>query len=523
MKKPLLFFFLIALINGRVVSQVKYSDHKVQTAKSVYDELINAFGDGRTAPELKFILKKDIKDSIVAAFTPGDAPAIELEELAYDVCTTFGKDSLNALACILGHELSHYYLRHDWCSNFSRRLSHISIATDLNKIDKQEQLKKETEADYNGFYFGNVAGYKTFDIAPNLLRKLYSTYKLNSSLKGYPTLEQRVEAARQSKIMVLRRLPVFEAGSYLYAIGEYEMAFDCFNNLLSDFTSRENYNNAAVCKMQLALDLFEPYEMPFRFPFELDYETRITGSSNRSGAPQTEEKRKAYLADARKLLDESIRRDPNYSKAKINLAICYIMSGNPDMASGILKEIETDSSVERKVLSAICTARKSEFTKALQELSSIIVDDKYTDLITSNVVLFNLAKEKKLKIGDDELGYQLRKLRTPSSINGIKNEMVDKVNLECFDSTSKALMSITDSVKVSMNSELFILNSIENYDKGILIKNQLSGKSIILCFSSVSNRCSTTKATYTIYVIGDSIRVFKPEKPQQRIVYVRQE
>ena len=374
MKKTILFFSLVALINGRVNGQIKYINYKENTARSVYDELINAFADGRTAPELKFILNKDIKDSIIAAFVPGDAPTIELEELAYDVCATFGKDSLNALACILGHELSHYYLRHDWCSNFSKRLSHISIATDLNKIDKQEQLKKETEADYNGFYYGNVAGYKTFDLAPNLLRKLYSTYRLNSNLKGYPTLEQRVEAARQSKIMVLRRLPVFEAGTYLYAIGEYDMAFDCFNNLLSDFTSRENYNNAAVCKMQMALKLFEPYEMPFHFPFELDYETRITGSSNRSGAPRTEEKRKAYLADARKLLDESIRRDPNYSKAKINLAICYVMLDNPDMASGILKEIALDTTIERRILSSIIMAKKGHFTEALIELSAIPMD-----------------------------------------------------------------------------------------------------------------------------------------------------
>ena len=199
------------------------------------------------------------------------------------------------------------------------------------------------------------------------------------------------------------------------------------------------------------------------------------------------------------------------------------MSGNPDMASGILKEIETDSSIERKVLSAICTARKSEFTKALQELSSIVVDDKYTDLITSNVALFNLATEKKLKIGDDELGYQLRKLRTPSSIDGIKNEMVGKINLECFDSTSKAIRSITDSLKVSMNSELFILKRNENYDKGIMIKNQLSGKSIILCFSSDSNGCGNTKLPYTIYANRYLVRILNPEIAQQKMVYVRQE
>jgi hypothetical protein len=93
MKKTILFFSLVALINGRVIGQIKYINYKENTARSVYDELINAFADGRTAPELKFILNKDIKDSIIAAFVPGDAPTIEHEELAYDVCATFGKDS----------------------------------------------------------------------------------------------------------------------------------------------------------------------------------------------------------------------------------------------------------------------------------------------------------------------------------------------------------------------------------------------------------------------------------------------
>jgi tetratricopeptide (TPR) repeat protein len=525
MKKVFSSILLITLLCGNIFGQDNKSNFKSLTAKSVYDELVNAFGDGRTPPEFKFIPNNLMKDSIVAVFIPGDAPVIELEELAYDVCRSFGKDSLNALACVLGHELAHYYLKHDWCSDFSKRLSHISIAPELNRIDKQEQLKNETEADYTGFYFGTVAGFRTFDLAPTLLRKLYTAYKLNPNQKGYPTMDQRIDAARQSKVMVLRRLPVFEAGTCLYQIGEYEMAYDCFNNLLSDFTSRENYNNAAVCKIQLALNLFQPYEMPFCFPFELDYDSRIASSSNRSGiATENEEKRRSYLMEAIKLLEESKRKDPGYSKAKINLAICYIMLDNTDMASGILKEIEFDTTIDRKVLRAICAARKNDFTSALNDLSEIIGDSAQFDLIANNRTLFKLALEKKLKIGDDELGYQLEKIRDQRPVTSIESDIPgNKSIFACLDGESKAIKASEDSIRVSSHNEILILKGNENYDRGLLIKNKLMNRSVLLCFISGSNSCTNTKSANAIFFSGNTNKMITTRGLTHKIIFAKDE
>lgn len=42
-----------------------------------------------------------------------DKIQIGLEEKAYDICISFGADSLNALAALLGHELVHYFEKHD--------------------------------------------------------------------------------------------------------------------------------------------------------------------------------------------------------------------------------------------------------------------------------------------------------------------------------------------------------------------------------------------------------------------------
>lgn len=497
MNKHYLIIVTLIILHFNASSQNNATSHKEKTTRVVYEQLTDAFGDGRKPPELKFIPYKNIKDSVIAAFIPGDIPAIEIEEIAYDVCMSFGKDSLNALACVLGHELSHFYLKHDWCSNFSKRLSHISIAADLYKMDKEEQLKKESEADYNGFYYGSIAGYKSFDIAPALLKKLYATYKLNPNLKGYPTLEKRIEAATQSKSLVLRRLPVFDAGICLYEIGEYEIAFECFSNLLTDFTSRENYNNAAVCKLQLALKLFEPYEMPFFFPFEIDYESRIFSSNTRYGTLDRKEERKKLLGDAKKLLEECMRKDPAYSKAKTNMAICYILLGNIDMASGILYEFDAKVSSGKSILSSIIAAKKGDLNRALRELDSINVTEK-SQLVNYNKRVFELALQLNLKIGDDELGYQIRKAGKLVSSNSNEN-MVAQDKISCFDTSSKSVATLSDSIQLP-SAKLYSFRSDKNYDRVIKVKLNDNSHDFYIYHTTDLNKCFSDLTSKLLYI-----------------------
>jgi len=498
-----LFFDLFLL---QLFAQGNNVSHKKLNAGLVYSKIVDAFGDGRKPPELKFVEYSNMKDSIVAAFVPGDAPYIEIEELAYDVCMSFGKDSLNALACVLGHELSHYYLKHDWCSNFSKRLSHISLAADLYKSDQTEQLKKESEADYHGFFFGSIAGYRTFDIAPALLKKIYSTYKLNPNLKGYPSLNKRIEAATQSKGLVLRRLPVFEAGMCLFEIGEFELAFDCFNNLLTDFTSRENYNNAAVCKLQMALQLFEPYEMPFCFPFEIDYESRILSGNNRYGTLDRKDERRILLADAKKLLEECIRKDPDYPKAKVNLTICYILLENIDMAAGIVHEMDEKSGIEKSILLSIISAKRGDLAQATEVLNSINdVTDNYT--ANYNRKLYEHALQHNLKIGDDELGYQVRKAGKISSSNPNYNEVaVDKIS--CFDSTSKALNIVSDSIQFS-SATLYFIKGNRNYSQVIKVKPKQAGSNYYIYKSTELNSCFGEMGEALLFVDRNNVRYQK--------------
>lgn len=423
--------------------------YKYRVAKAVYDDLVNAFGDGRRPPVFKLIPREEVQDMMVAAFVPGDVPAIVLEEQAYDVCRSFGADSLNALACIIGHELSHYYLKHDWCSNFYRSMSHLGVASQLRQIDGKDQLKKEAEADYHGFFYGSIAGYQTFDIAAELFDRLYQTYSLPSELAGYPSLQQRKEAAVQSRAMVLRRWPVFEAGVYLYAVGAYEMAYACFSNLLTDFTSRENYNNAAVCLIKMAM----PPDS--RYPLALDYTSR-TAPTRGSAGLSVEEQRKAWLQEARKLLEESIRKDPGYSYAKINLAICHILLGNTDMANGVLNEINQDLLIRKGSLTLL--SNDMRFTN-LESLSIQMISDQYLNEIQLSDILPSPISEIS-NISNDE----------PSS------DTLDHQHIyDCLRSVVRNLASPNLSILLQEGKSIHLKQGNVDFEKGIVVRDDLKG------------------------------------------------
>jgi hypothetical protein len=58
--------------------------------------------------------------SIPAKYNPiVGKPKIEVDQKLFSVCRTYGKDSLNAVAVVLSHELAHYYSDHTFCSDYA--------------------------------------------------------------------------------------------------------------------------------------------------------------------------------------------------------------------------------------------------------------------------------------------------------------------------------------------------------------------------------------------------------------------
>jgi hypothetical protein len=78
-------------------------------AQKVYDDIFNTINDGKV---IKPKLVVSNKATEVATYDPtGSEPIIKLGVNFVQLIRNFGKDSSNALAHVLGHELAHVILR----------------------------------------------------------------------------------------------------------------------------------------------------------------------------------------------------------------------------------------------------------------------------------------------------------------------------------------------------------------------------------------------------------------------------
>jgi hypothetical protein len=77
-------------------------------------------------PIPKLEITKTCKSS--AKYLPSEQK-IQIEECLIQLTKSFGKDSINALAIIMGHELAHYYKSHEWSREFAYSLRGTKISS----------------------------------------------------------------------------------------------------------------------------------------------------------------------------------------------------------------------------------------------------------------------------------------------------------------------------------------------------------------------------------------------------------
>ncbi|MBL7825874.1 MAG: hypothetical protein JNJ57_04530 [Saprospiraceae bacterium] len=323
---------VFAFIQGddQTGSDEKVKGYKYQVTNQVFSALLKARGDYRLqAPEL--VMSK--KQRYVAWMNP-DLVQIGLEEKAYDICVSFGKDSLNALAALLSHELTHYYEKHDWNRHFVRENESIEAAQELERLE--EGLKQEAQADYLGGFLALSVGYRTYGIMPALLKKVYQSYRLPDRLPGYPSLSDRLSMVESAMKRLEELSIIFEMANLLTVVGNYDDAVSYYRSILVSYQSREIYNNAGVNSLLAATGFFGPKEMPYLLPIELDPNTRMTGTKNVDA--ERLNKRKALLEDAVKLFDQAIALDDQYTLAYLNKGCALALLNEFEDAEYCLKK-----------------------------------------------------------------------------------------------------------------------------------------------------------------------------------------
>ncbi len=144
---------------------------KAKVTEQIYHEIARSVKDSRKAPTFNFIF------SAGEPYYNPQNNTINFGEGIYDLAVSFGKDSLNAIAMVLGHELAHFYKDHGWGMSFGMANEDTEVAKKIYDIELNEDMraKMEAEADYFGGLFGYMAGYNTLEVGAAFYNKLYET------------------------------------------------------------------------------------------------------------------------------------------------------------------------------------------------------------------------------------------------------------------------------------------------------------------------------------------------------------
>lgn len=289
-------------------------------AREIYERLVKARGDYRL-PVPTFTMRKQRSN---LAFIEYKLMEITLEEDAYKVCQTFGENADDAVAFLLGHELTHWYEKHAWRRDFVSGFADLDVKTKLSGLE--EKITNETEADCLGGFLAYSAGYGLFDKGADLIQKLYTEYGMKENVDGYPSLTDRKKLSTKTAEKMAALVDAYEMANLLVAIGKYGEALEYYRYILMRYQSREIYNNLGVTAFLLALNEFRPEDprVKFRYPIQLDLES---AGAKGSGAGST---RDMLLQQAVQYFDMAISMDPAYAPAYLNKACAYALLGDTD-------------------------------------------------------------------------------------------------------------------------------------------------------------------------------------------------
>lgn len=314
--------------NGSVVTESANNLNDTEDYKNVekiYNDLVNARGDSRYPVPRLFLSDREQ----YGAFIDYNTNEITLEKKALDVCIKHGNE---AIAFMLGHELSHFYEKHAWKGTFAKENADLTIGRTLGALDTK--VIQETEADYLGGFLAYTAGYGMFDKSDEIIKDLYQTYKLDTNMTGYPILSDRVKLSERTTKKLEALIDVFEMANYLLAADRTEETYALYDYILKFYQSNKLYNNLGTIAVNDAMKLFKPDELRFKYVSELD----INFGRSRDVSVPVNDQINAFLDNAIHQFNAAINLDPSYAPAYFNKANAYALKREWTKAKFYLNE-----------------------------------------------------------------------------------------------------------------------------------------------------------------------------------------
>lgn len=281
------------------------TDSRYQKIEQILNNLSKVSGNGQTLPKL-FVENQGVGASIIAYFDRGNYAIVTELELYNLLQQRYGERVDDALSIILGHELAHFYQHH------------VS-GHDCNDADIGNTLIiQEMEADLQGLYYTFQAGYRTTDIAIEVMELIYETYHLEEGGScNYPTLDKRKSVIKEGIETVEQHIRIYENANFLVMLQEYSKAVILYEHIARLFPTADVLNNIGVCYAGLAL---EAIGSKVSYPLLIEELTVISKQQIDKVSLDTSEMADEYLKRGEQALNRALLLDRGYELAYLNLA-----------------------------------------------------------------------------------------------------------------------------------------------------------------------------------------------------------
>lgn len=376
------------------------------------------------------------------------------------ICRSFGKDSSNAMAHVLGHELAHILLQqHDFVKTVGSGYASKEINKQMKSIQKTlRDSVFERQADEYASFYAHIAGYNTVQIGEQVLDSIYKHFKLNDKdLSRYPSLKERklICRATAKRMNVLKS--IFDYANLATVAGNYDMAESCYQTIIKEkFPSREVFNNLSVVYLLKAIQEIDTVEFPYLFPVELDFESRLY-SLERSIFSQYEEN----LNEAVRYAELALGTQKEYAKAWLNKSMAeFLLNKKEDAHYSLFKAKSLNDSYVNATVEVMEGLLEHKFGDKEKGVNMLRELEKVNPIAKMNLnKLFAESKNENNLTNESSFRNYLNNLKTPS----IENFTLLKSKSDTLKNV--LLFSKSISLKEMKDSEFTYKYLVENNKK----------------------------------------------------------
>lgn len=349
---------LVSLTNVCHSSPITPANVREATCHRIFNELKAARGIAMNEKPILKVVRSLTPNKYKLALADNVNGIIQLEKTTVNLCfNKMGMDSLNALAFILSHELSHYIHQHNMVHKFISNMVDVdsqqramvqplqtqsgfvenssrldSISSVYKGIITQFRIRQnESQADLDAGFTSYLAGYDVREAGVKFFDLAYPKFNISDDSGMYPKLEERKEIIKRTSARLDTLLRVFEAANYLSVIKEFDYAEMCYDYVSKEFRSKSIINNLGVIQLRKFTELAEKslikYALPITMEIRFGEGTRNFESAEARIRILTAEylEHKQILDKAISYFDHAASLDNNYALPLLNKSISYYL------------------------------------------------------------------------------------------------------------------------------------------------------------------------------------------------------